>query len=112
MLGQRFPKNQDLFSGPGDIVDAAKIGSAAYKDIAGIKYTSAGGDQALNRAKDLVNRDSFLALSDSKKQALQGRLDKLTKLGKVAKAAPVVAQIFAVAGFLKDTYKCYNKYLK
>ena len=103
---------EDLFSGPSDIVDSAKISSAAYKDIAEIKYAAAGGDHAANRAKDLVNRGSFEKLSDSKKQALQGKLDKLTKLGKVAKAAPIIAQLAAVAGFLKDTYKCYNKYLK
>ncbi|MCI0563186.1 MAG: RHS repeat-associated core domain-containing protein, partial [Nitrososphaera sp.] len=110
-LFQGMMGKDSFISGPSDAIDSLKIGSAGYRDYAQTVFAAAGGEHKLKRVDDLVNRNSFKKLPDVKKLALQGKLESLTRLGKAAKVAPVIAQIFAAVGFLKDVYKCYSKYL-
>lgn len=99
-------------SGQADLIDSAKAMSSVAKDVAEISYSAAGGDVALNRARDLVARKSFETASQAQQMKRLASLDKLTKLGKTAKVLPVIAQAMVVIGLIKDTKLCYGKRLK
>ena len=95
----------DPYGGTDLVAGYSSLASAGAQQA----YKGKGGDVALDRAKDLVNRSSFQKASPHTQAKRLGDLSKLAKYKAAARFLPGLAQVATLIDFGSDAYKCFEK---